>query len=258
MKYFVMDVFTDRLFAGNPAGVCLPQEPLDAGTMQKIAFENNLAETAFVFKRDDGYDLRWFTPEVEVDLCGHATLASAYVLMNYVDASMQSVDFHTKSGPLYVSRHEDIYTMDFPRREPARCDAPSCLEEALGQKVLETHLSRDLLVLVESEEAVREMIPDFQLLKTIEDAFAVIVTAPGKDYDFVSRFFAPNAGVDEDHVTGSSHSTLIPFWSRRLHKDKMVSAQLSRRGGTLFCQDTGTRVKIGGRAVCYLAGEIFL
>lgn len=258
MKYFVVDAFTDSLFCGNPAGVCLPEQLLDAEVMQKIAFENNLSETAFPLKREGYYDLRWFTPETEIDLCGHATLGSAYVLMNFVDKAVQSVDFETLSGRLTVRRQGDKYFMDFPRRKPEQCLKPAHLEAALGVKVLETYRSRDLLAVVENQNAVMNMTPDMSLLRKIDDAFAVIVTSAGEDCDFVSRFFAPNAGISEDPVTGSSHTTLIPFWSERINKKEMTARQLSRRGGTLYCKDLGSRVEIGGAVTLYLVGDILV
>jgi PhzF family phenazine biosynthesis protein len=227
--------------------------------MQNIAMENNLAETAFLVRENSGaYGLRWFTPETEIDLCGHATLASAYVLMNEVRAVSGAVDFHTQSGTLTVVQSDEIFTMDFPSRPPVHCGVPALLEQALGAPVLETHMSRDILVLLEDENTVKSLCPDFSLLKQIKEAFAVIVTARGSDCDFVSRFFALNAGIAEDPVTGSSHSTLIPFWSSRLGKTHMTARQLSARGGTLFCEACGDRVKIGGSTVCYLRGKIDL
>ena len=258
MKYYIVDAFTEQVFSGNPAGVCLLDAPLEPAVMQKIAFENNLSETAFLVKRDGYYDLRWFTPETEIDLCGHATLGSAFVLMSYVDSAMDRVDFETQSGRLTVTRDGGRYLMDFPARMPVPCDKPALLEAALGVPVLETHLSRDLLALVGSEVEVRSLKPDFRRLREMEDIFAFIVTARGDTCDFVSRFFTPSAGINEDPVTGSSHSTLIPFWSRRLGKTDMTARQLSRRGGTLYCKDRGDRVEIGGSAALYLEGEIRL
>ncbi|MEL7603400.1 MAG: PhzF family phenazine biosynthesis protein [Bacillota bacterium] len=255
MKYYVVDAFADAPFHGNPAGVCLPDKDLTDELMQSIAFENNLSETAFVVPREGYYDLRWFTPEAEVDLCGHATLASAFVLMNFVDPSAQRVEFHSQSGPLFVSRSGDLLTLDFPSRPPMPCEKPEILERALGVPVLETHRSRDVVALVADEYTVQTLSPDFALLKQI-DTFAVVVTAKGNTRDFVSRFFTPQEGINEDPVTGSSHSTLIPFWSARLGKTKMIARQLSQRGGQLFVEDCGERVKISGRAVCYLKGEI--
>ncbi len=265
MRYYVVDAFASQLFKGNPAGVCILDEWPNAALMQAIAAENNLAETAFVVKRDGYYDLRWFTPEVEMDLCGHATLASAFVVANFVDANAARMDFHTRSGVLSVAKSGALYEMDFPSRKPIRTTAIDSKQvaEALGAAPLELWQSRDLLVLVESEEQVRALIPDFEQLKRIPDCFAVIVTArsdaataKGEEVDFVSRFFAPNAGIPEDPVTGSAHSTLIPFWAERLGKNKMVAKQLSKRGGTLYCEALGERVKIGGEAILYLTGDI--
>lgn len=258
MKYYVIDAFAEALFQGNPAGVCLVEQAISDEMMQKIAFENNLAETAFIMEVDGAYQLRWFTPEVEIDLCGHATLASAFVLMQFVDPSQTEIRFETKSGLLTVRKDGEVYTMDFPARMPKPAEKITDLERALGCKVLETHLSRDLLVLVENEETVARLRPDLEQLREIsrELAFAVIVTAKGESCDFVSRFFAPNAGVPEDPVTGSAHSTLIPFWSKRLGKTVMAAKQLSRRGGALICEACGDRVKIGGTARCYLRGEL--
>lgn len=258
MKYFVIDAFADEVFKGNPAGVCLPDRELDDFTMQKIAFENNFAETAFLQIKNDKYYLRWFTPETEIDLCGHATLATAFVLMNYLNLRMNKVDFYTKSGVLTVVKQNDFYIMDFPSRKPIPCATPALLENAIGVKILETQLSRDLLVLIEKESDVANLNPDMALLATATPAFAVVVTAKGENCDFVSRFFAPNAGISEDPVTGSSHCTLIPFWSERLHKFDMIAKQLSKRGGTLVCKDKGERVEIGGKAVCYSIGDVLI
>ncbi|MPM01903.1 putative isomerase YddE [bioreactor metagenome] len=256
MKYYVIDAFADELFRGNPAGVCIMDRELSDEMMQKIAFENNLPETAFLLKKEGKYILRWFTPEVEIDLCGHATLATAWVLMNEIEASLREVSFQTQSGILTVRRENDVFIMDFPSRKPRPVPVPSHLEKALGCKILEAHLSRDLLVLVDNERDVSNLAPDLGQIREITSdlSFAMIVTAKGDTCDFVSRFFAPNAGIPEDPVTGSSHSTLIPFWSERLGKSKMLARQLSRRGGTLYCQDRGERVLIGGTAVCYLKG----
>lgn len=224
--------------------------------MQSIAFENNLAETAFLVKREGHYDLRWFTPEVEINLCGHATLASAHILMNYVDKDLDKIDFHTMSGVLSVTRDGDFYIMNFPSWDPRPCEKPALLEEALGVPVMEIHKSRDLLVLLENEKILREVKPDFGKLLEISDVHGFIITAKGEDCDFVSRFFAPAAGINEDPVTGSAHTTLIPFWSKRLQKTELLAKQLSKRGGILNCKDLGERVEIGGTAVTHLIGEI--
>lgn len=256
MRYFVVDAFADRLFQGNPAGVCLVESPLDDAVMQSIAAENNLAETAFVMPWEDGYCLRWFTPEVEIDLCGHATLASAFVLSRFESGTPETLRFHTRSGLLTVTKQGDLFTMDFPARKPRAVPVLPMMEQALGCPVKEAHMARDCLLLVDGEETVRSLKPDMELLRRIPDTFAVIVTARGNEADFVSRFFAPNAGVPEDPVTGSSHATLIPFWAGRLGKKRMTARQLSKRGGTLYCEDCGDRVNISGKAVLYLSGEI--
>ncbi|MCL2404545.1 MAG: PhzF family phenazine biosynthesis protein [Defluviitaleaceae bacterium] len=259
MKYFIVDAFTDELFKGNQAGVCITNEWPDDYLMQKIAFENNLSETAFVVKQGSHYGLRWFTPKVEVDLCGHATLAAAYVVLNFseISAANTNVQFETKSGILTVTKVGDLYEMDFPSREPRQIELTANMCNAIGATALEAHLSRDLVLLLDSEQQVRDLSPNFDLIKQL-GYFAVVVTAKGIDIDFVSRFFTPGAGVPEDPVTGSAHSTLIPFWAKRLGKDKMVARQLSARGGTLYCENHGERVKISGKAVLYLQGEIFV
>ena len=258
MKYYVVDAFASQLFKGNPAGICLLDEWIDDATMQNIAFENNLAETAFLVQKDNSYELRWFTPECEIDLCGHATLASAFVLMNLVETSQDEIIFNTKSGKLTVSRDKEKYKMNFPSRKPVLTAVPKGLEAALGATIIETSLSRDLLVLVEDEETVKDLRPNLELLKEFEDYFGIIVTAKGSSCDFVSRYFAPDCGIPEDPVTGSAHSTLIPFWSERLQKTEMVGRQLSKRGGWLYCKDCGDRVEISGEAKLYLSGEIKL
>jgi PhzF family phenazine biosynthesis protein len=256
-----VDAFTDRLFGGNPAGVCLLESELPAETLQMIAFENNLAETAFVLSKGGEFSLRWFTPELEMDLCGHATLAAACVLMDCLPVSADTVSFSTLSGVLTVRRGGNgLYVMDFPSRMPVPVPVPPLLEEALGCTVSEAYRSRDLVAVTDSEDTVRSLAPNIELIRKIssELAFAVAVTAPGDSCDFVSRFFAPNAGIFEDPVTGSAHSELIPLWHKKLGKAAMLARQLSKRGGTLYCEDAGERVFIGGRAVCYLRGEIFV
>lgn len=258
MKYYVVDAFTDELFKGNPAGVCLMDEWPDDRVMQAVAFENNLPETAFLIRRDGFYDLRWFTPEVEIDLCGHATLASAFVVANFCEPASEITEFHTKSGILAVRRAGGLYLMDFPARRPLPVPRPRGLSKALGAEPAGTYAARDLLILLKDEAAVRCLKPDFEKLKKLDGYFGVIVTAKGEKGDFVSRFFAPRAGIPEDPVTGSSHCELIPFWAERLNKTEMTAAQLSKRGGTLYCEYKGERVVIGGRAALYLKGEINL
>jgi PhzF family phenazine biosynthesis protein len=256
MKYYIVDAFTEAIFSGNQAGVCLIDEWPDDRIMQNIAAENNLSETAFVIKRGNYYDLRWFTPTLEIDLAGHPTLASAFVITNFVDKDAVDIKFHTMSGVLSVRKIDDLYEMDFPSRPPKQVQVTDLMGQAVGVPVQEASLSRDMLLLLGSEREVAELKPDIGLLSRIPDCFAAVVTAKGNDVDFVSRFFAPNAGIPEDPVTGSSHSTLIPFWAERLGKSKMTAKQLSKRGGVLFCEHCGDRVKIAGRAALYLEGEI--
>ncbi len=257
--YFHIDAFTSDLFSGNPAGVCFLEGWPEDSVLQSIAAENSLSETAFLVPAADAgsYALRWFSPGMEIDLCGHATLASAHAIFEYFDREAGDVRFETRSGDLIVARREDLLIMDFPSRPPEPCASPAGLAEILGAAPVETLCARDLMAVFDSEEMIRGMKPDFAALAAL-DYFALAVTAPGKDSDFVSRFFAPRAGIAEDPVTGSSHCTLIPYWSGRLGKKEMYARQLSARGGELFCADMGDRVAIGGRALTYLEGTINL
>ncbi len=254
IPYFEVHAFTSELFRGNPAGVCPLSKWLDDALMQKIAAENGLPETAFFVPRGKDFDLRWFTPTAEIDLCGHATLASAFVLFSERGVQGDTVHFHSHSGPLSVSKNADVLTLDFPSRPPKSCATPKTLIDGLGAKPLEVSKARDYFAVFDSAKDVGALQPDFGLLGTLDEK--VIVTAPGDDCDFVSRFFAPTMGVNEDPVTGSAHCTLIPYWAQRLSKKKLHTRQISRRGGELFCEDAGDRVRIGGNAVLYLRGEI--
>ena len=252
---YQIDAFTDKVFGGNPAAVCpLEQWPADE-LLQAIAAENNLSETAFLVKNDKDFELRWFTPEIEVDLCGHATLASAFVVFNHLDYQGRQVRFHTRSGELNVRQSDDLLAMDFPSRKPSPVEPPELLVEALKSPPGEVLKSRDYLAVFDDEEAILAITPDFDLLKKL-DCLGIIITAKGNASDFVSRFFAPAAGVPEDPVTGSAHCTLIPFWSERLEKKTLMAVQVSKRGGTLYCEDRGDRVSIAGKAVMYSAGFI--
>ena len=253
---FQVDAFSSKLFGGNPAAVCPLEEWLPDETMQSIAAENNLSETAFFVSAGGHYDLRWFTPVVEVDLCGHATLAAAHVILNVLDSGAGQVVFETRSGELTVSRDQDKLSMDFPSKPAEPCEPPSGMLEALGGEPLEFLRGQYYLAVYASETEIRELRPGFAALAGMDDA--VIVTAPGDEVDFVSRFFAPRAGVPEDPVTGSAHCTLIPFWADRLGKTELHALQVSRRGGELFCRHRGDRVTIAGRAVLYLEGSIRL
>jgi PhzF family phenazine biosynthesis protein len=256
MRYFVVDAFASEIFKGNPAGVCLLEQPLDDETLQNIAAENNLATTAFIQSAGNGYNLRWFTPEVEIDLCGHATLASAFVLRNFGGDSSDFLDFFTKSGKLSVYYNDDLYKMDFPSRPVKQIPVLPEYITAIGSQISAAYIASDLLLLVESEEAVKTILPNFEAMRRLSDGFGVIVTAQGGDVDFVSRFFAPKAGIPEDPVTGRSHTSLISFWADRLNKDVLTAKQLSKRGGMLWCKNSGDRVKIAGQAVLYLSGTI--
>jgi PhzF family phenazine biosynthesis protein len=252
---YQVDAFTSRVFEGNPAAVCPLEEWLDDKLMQSIAMENNLAETAFFVPGETGYHIRWFTPVAEVDLCGHATLASACIILNRIEPSLQEVTFASRGGPLTVSRHGDLLAMDFPSQPPAECPAPPELAAALGKDPVEVLASEDFFAVFSCEEDILGLNPDMRALSELS-LRGTIVTAPGKQADFVSRFFAPSYGIDEDPVTGSAHCALTPYWARKLGKDELHAYQLSRRGGELFCEDRGDRVLISGRAVLYLEGSI--
>lgn len=252
---FQVDAFASRLFGGNPAAVVILPQWLPDETLQAIAQENNLAETAYVVPREDAFDLRWFTPAIEVDLCGHATLAAAYVLLNHGYTLQAEVVFRYQGGILRVTRESDLLAMDFPSRPPTPTQCDSALIHALRATPKEVHRSRDLLVVFETPAEVEALQPDLAALAKL-DTFAVMATAPGKACDFVLRFFAPRAGIPEDPATGSAHCTLVPYWSKRLAKNQLHAFQLSRRGGEFFCEDRGDRVKIAGRAVEYLSGRI--
>jgi len=255
LAIYQVDAFTDRRFGGNPAAVVLLKTELPDSTLQAIAAENNLSETAFVLPAKDHYLLRWFTPCLEIDLCGHATLGTAHVLFRTGAARGDSVRFETPSGTLTVAREGDLLSMDFPARPAEPVDCPPGLAEALGARPVEVHDARDLMAVFEDEEQVAGMAPDIAGIAALE-AFAVMVTAPGRDADFVSRFFAPKAGIPEDPVTGSAHCTLVPYWAERLGKRELHARQISKRGGELFCEHRGDRVILRGRVADYLHGEI--
>ncbi len=257
---YQVDAFTDRAFSGNPAAVCPLERWLPPETMQAIAAENNLSETAFfVLRKEDDYALRWFTPAVEVDLCGHATLASAKIVFEHLQPGLERVRFQTKSGELSVAKKGELLELDFPSLPGVPCPVSQALVDALGAPPREAHRSRSMwLAVYESEAEVRELAPDFARMTSL-DLLGVIATAPGlkrDGVDFVSRFFAPKAGVPEDPVTGSAHCVLVPYWSERLKKKKLHALQVSRRGGELWCEDRPGRVGIAGKAVLVLEGEL--
>jgi PhzF family phenazine biosynthesis protein len=252
---YQVDAFTEKLFGGNPAAVCPLETWLPDRTMQAIGAENNLSETAFFVRAGGSFEIRWFTPEVEVDLCGHATLASGHVIFNHLGHQGSLITFQSQSGELRVKKVGDLLYLDFPASEPEPFDISSELSRGLGRKPSEAFRGRDVLAVFESEEDILSLEPDFAELKKIE-CLGIIVTAPGRRSDFVSRFFAPRAGINEDPVTGSAHTLLVPFWSNRLKKKKFHAFQVSKRGGELFCEDLGARVLIGGRAVTFFSGQI--
>ena len=257
IKMYQIDAFAGKVFTGNPAAVCPLDAWLDDAILQSIAQENNLSETAFFVRTADDYQIRWFTPVAEVDLCGHATLASAYVFFTHIAPSRQRVTFDSASGPLHVERNAGRLCMNFPSQPPAACEAPEELIAGLGKAPTSVLSCEDYFVVYETEEDIRNLRPRMDLVKDL-DLRGVIVTAPGRSVDFVSRFFAPALGVDEDPVTGSAHSALTPYWAERLNKKELNAHQLSARGGELFCKDLGDRVEIAGTAVQYLHGTIVL
>lgn len=254
---YQVDAFAPRVFTGNPAAIVPLAEWLPAELMQAIAMENNLAETAYFVKQGDRYGLRWFTPATEIDLCGHATLASAHVIFELLEPGRKHVAFDSRSGELAVTKEGDLLALDFPARPPARVEPCKGLLESLGGNPREVWAARDYMVVYESAEEVKALRPNMLGLCGL-DRFAVIVTAPGgtEGVDFVSRFFAPDQGVPEDPVTGSAHCTLIPYWAERLGKAKLAARQVSPRGGELDCELRGDRVRIAGKAVLYLRGTI--
>lgn len=257
LPIYQVDAFADSIFTGNPAAVCPLDSWIPDDTMQQIAFENNLSETAFFVNEEGSYRIRWFTPRIEVDLCGHATLASAHVLFEHLGYDGQVIRFESNSGELTVGKEKGRLVMDFPAAKLNSVKAPAKLEKALGVPAAEVFRDSDYLYILETVEQVQKADPDFRLLKEVETR-GVIITAEGDDVDFVSRFFAPAAGIEEDPVTGSAHIMLAPYWSKRLDKKILTGRQLSERGGTVYCTVKGKRVEIGGKARLYMRGEIEL
>ncbi|MDB5250740.1 MAG: PhzF family phenazine biosynthesis protein [Segetibacter sp.] len=254
---YKVDAFTSFLFGGNPAAVCPLETWLPDELMQKLAAENNLSETAFFVKEGDNYHLRWFTPEFEIDLCGHATLATAFILFTQLNYTADVISFQTKSGQLEVRRKEDLFELNFPSRVPQSCEPPEALLKGFNFPPSKVLKSRDYFLVYDDERTIRELVPDFQYLNTL-NAVGIIVTAAGKEADFVSRFFVPNSVIGEDPVTGSAHCNLIPYWAKELNKSTLTAKQLSKREGELFCEHKGDRVTMAGKAVLYLKGEFYL
>jgi PhzF family phenazine biosynthesis protein len=255
LPLYHIDAFTSRVFSGNPAAVVPLARWLADDTLQGIAAENNLSETAFILGAHGQYEIRWLTPTTEVDLCGHATLAAAHVVLTVLEPGSNTVSFRSKSGPLTVARDGDLLALDFPARPPKPLPVAEALTAALGRAPREVWAAQYVMAVFDTEEEVRSLQPDRERVAALE-YFAMIVTAPGREADFVSRFFAPRQGIPEDPVTGRSHCTLVPYWARRLGKSRLHALQVSPRGGELHCEDHGDRVKIAGRSVQYLEGTI--
>lgn len=254
MKQFIVDAFTDKIFSGNPAAVCVVENFPPEKVMLNIAQENNLSETAFIVKSGGGYKLRWFTPAAEVDFCGHATLGSGFVVLTQLEPNLNSVDFETLSGRLSVTKAENFFELDFPAYRYEKVPVTAEMSDAVGVEVREAYLSRDLLMVVDSLENLQ---PNFEKLAKL-DGMTQAVTAAGKDFDCVSRVFAPKVGVPEDPVTGSTHCLIAPYWAERLGKKILNARQASKRGGTLICKISGDRVKIAGQAALFAVAELKL
>ncbi len=260
MRYpiYTVDAFTDHVFGGNPAAVCPLEQWLSAEIMQQLANENNLSETAFFVKKADGsFDIRWFTPELEIDLAGHPTLATAYVIFNELGHETDTITFHCKSGTLTVIKKNGVLEMNFPARMPVECIVPDDLLKGVSIPPAKVLRSRDYFLVYDTQEEVEKLIVNFTHLNKIE-TLGFIITAKGNEVDFVSRFFVPNSVIGEDPVTGSAHATLIPYWANELNKTDLTAIQLSKRKGHLWCGFHGERVTISGKAVLYMKGEYFL
>lgn len=255
IKQYQVDAFANRVFEGNPAAVCPLEDWLDDELLQALAEENNLSETAFFIPSKKGFKLRWFTPVKEVDLCGHATLATAHVIFGILDYPKQTITFETRSGDLLVERKGQLLEMDFPACLSSPCEIRENLIQALGQQPIEAFTAYDYMVVFENEKTIRAITPNQTLLSQL-DLRGVIITAPGVEVDFVSRFFAPKYGIPEDPVTGSAHCMLAPYWAKRLSKNVLTAKQLSKRGGNITCEVKHDRVLLSGRAVTFMESEI--
>ncbi len=258
---YQIDAFTDKVFGGNPAAVMPLKQWFDTDLMQRIAAENNLSETAFFVPKKEAavgqFELRWFTPKMEVDLCGHATLASSYLIFDRLHTDLDQILFETQSGPLTVSRKGDLLILDFPARVPAPALVPAGFAEAIGAEPTEFLKAAKNLAVFDDADTILNIDPDFSYIAAL-DGDGLVITAPGQDCDFVSRYFAPHAGIDEDPVTGSAHCTSVPYWAKRLGQNKLHARQVSERSGELLCELVGDRVCMAGKAVLFMAGEIYL
>ena len=255
---YQIDAFTNKVFKGNPAAICPLKSWIDDDQMQAIALENNLAETAFFIKKQDKYHIRWFTPTVEMDLCGHATLAAAHVIFQHFETAKNVIDFESSSGDLRVFKEKDCYTLDFPIDEYVQAQFPKELIKMLNELPLEVYKGNsDLMVVLNNESEIKHLDPDLKIIAALPYR-GVVFTAQGENSDFVSRFFAPQSGIDEDPVTGSTHTMLTPYWTERLGKKKLYARQLSKRTGELICSRKGERIHISGNAKTYMAGELMI
>ncbi|MDO9276780.1 MAG: PhzF family phenazine biosynthesis protein [Lutibacter sp.] len=258
MNIFQVDAFNNAVFKGNPAAVCPLEKWISDELMQAIAEENNLSETVFFVKNENSFDIKWFTPTCEIDLCGHATLAAAHIIFSELNFKEKQLEFNSKSGKLTVTKSENWYTLNFPSEEFTEIETPELIKQALNVPVLKTFKGKwKLLVELENEAVIKNLKPNFHLLTQLESS-GIIVTAKGDTADFVSRFFAPKIGINEDPVTGSAHTLLIPYWAKKLHKTKLEAVQLSKRTGILKCEYLNDRVEMSGQAVTYLKGQLIL
>ena len=259
MQQFIVDAFTEKIFCGNPAAVCIVEKFPDEKIMLKIAQENNLSETAFAVKEKNFYKLRWFTPSCEIDFCGHATLATAFVILTQIEKNSDSVEFETLHGNFSVAKDKNFFEMNFPAYEYKKIPVTGEMSEAIGEKVLEAYLSRDLLLVIEDDKKIKNLQPDFEKLKKLDGLIqAVTAKSSEKNFDCVSRVFAPKIKIWEDPVTGSTHCLIAPYWAEKLQKNILNCHQSSERTGNLICKIIGDRVKISGAAVLFAKSELFL
>ena len=256
MKQYIVDAFTKRVFHGNPAAVCVMEAWLPDELMQQIAIENNLSETAFMVREGERYHIRWFTPGAEVNLCGHATLATSFVLTRFFDPQAEELVFTSLGGELRVRKAGELLELDFPARMPRPVPFTTQMRQLVHGLPAQAYVDRDLILVLEDEQSVRDYIPDYAAISALEGELGLFITAPSRTYDFVSRTFFPKLKINEDPVCGSAHCNLIPYWAKRLGKTKMTAYQASPRGGVLYCEDRGDRVRIGGHAVLYSEAEI--
>ena len=256
MKQYIVDAFTKRVFHGNPAAVCVMEAWLSDELMQQIAIENNLSETAFMVREGERYHIRWFTPGAEVNLCGHATLATSFVLTRFFDPQAEELVFTSLGGELRVRKAGELLELDFPARMPRPVPFTTQMRQLVHGLPAQAYVDRDLILVLEDEQSVRDYIPDYAAISALEGELGLFITAPSRTYDFVSRTFFPKLKINEDPVCGSAHCNLIPYWAKRLGKTKMTAYQASPRGGVLYCEDRGDRVRIGGHAVLYSEAEI--